>query len=48
MTGASAITTAEDAYRVYVRHTYVCSACVAGRACPTAARLGRAWRETRR
>lgn len=38
----------DGAYRVFLGHTAQCAACRAGALCPTAARLGRAWRETRR
>lgn len=39
----------DSAYRTLLGHTTVCSACRAvGGLCPTAARLGRAWREARR
>lgn len=39
---------AEVAYRKLVGHTVVCTGCRAGAPCPTAARLGRAWRAVRR
>lgn len=38
----------DAAYRVLLGHTAQCAACRAGAPCPTAARLGRAWREARR
>ncbi|MFD6587249.1 hypothetical protein ACFWED_10250 [Streptomyces anulatus] len=38
---------AETAYRTFLGHTLVCLTCKAGHSCPTAARLGRLWREAR-
>lgn len=38
----------DAAYRVFLGHTTHCAACRAGAPCPTAARLGRAWRQARR
>lgn len=38
----------DAAYRTWLGHTTTCATCRAGSACPTAVRLGRAWRETRR
>lgn len=40
--------TDDVAYRAWIGHTTTCAACRAGVACPTAVRLGRAWREARR
>ncbi|WP_176725310.1 hypothetical protein [Streptomyces sp. DvalAA-19] len=40
--------TDDVAYRAWIGHTTTCAACRAGAACPTAVRLGRAWREARR
>nr|WP_232790278.1 hypothetical protein [Streptomyces sp. SolWspMP-sol2th] len=37
----------DTAYRDLLAHTTTCDACRAGTVCPTAARLVRAWRETR-
>ncbi|MFD7429079.1 hypothetical protein [Streptomyces sp. NPDC059814] len=37
----------EAAYRTYVSHTSLCATCRAGAPCPTAARLGQAWRQIR-
>lgn len=37
----------DAAYRTYLAHTHLCATCRAGVSCPTAARLGRAWRQTR-
>ncbi len=37
----------DAAYRTYLNHTHLCATCRAGVSCPTAARLGRAWRDTR-
>lgn len=39
---------AEAVYRKLIGHTVVCTGCRAGAPCPTAARLGRAWRKVRR
>ncbi|MFE7359246.1 hypothetical protein ACFU8Q_40800 [Streptomyces sp. NPDC057543] len=36
------------AYRTLIGHTYGCATCRAGASCPTAVRLGRAWRKARR
>lgn len=38
----------DTAYRALLGHTTTCAACRAGASCPTAVRLGRAWREARR
>lgn len=38
----------DAAYRTLLGHTTSCATCRAGVSCPTRARLGRAWRETRR
>lgn len=38
---------AEAAYRTYLTHTHLCATCRAGVSCPTAARLGQAWKQTR-
>lgn len=38
----------DTAYRTLLGHTTTCSACRAGVSCPTAVRLGRAWRKARR
>lgn len=35
-------------YRTWLGHTQSCATCRAGASCPTAVRLGRAWREARR
>ncbi|MFB7916639.1 hypothetical protein [Streptomyces sp. NPDC056061] len=37
----------EEPYRTFVAHTYTCATCLAGEPCPTAVRLGRAWRRAR-
>lgn len=39
---------AEAAYRKLLCHTVTCAGCRSGAACPTAVRLGRAWRKARR
>lgn len=36
------------AYRRLLGHTTTCAGCRVGASCPTAVRLGRAWREVRR
>ncbi|MEU5371023.1 hypothetical protein ABZ362_18945 [Streptomyces sp. NPDC005951] len=38
----------DTAYKAWLGHTQFCAACRAGVCCPTAVRLGRAWREARR
>ncbi|MEU3227155.1 hypothetical protein ABZ695_28870 [Streptomyces sp. NPDC006976] len=38
----------DAAYRTLIGHTVACATCRAGAPCPTAAKLGRAWREGRR
>lgn len=40
--------TADTAYRTWLGHTLACAGCRSGDPCPTAARLGRAWRKARR
>lgn len=35
-------------YRIWIGRTMSCCTCRAGAACPTAVRLGRAWRKARR
>ncbi|MER7696150.1 hypothetical protein [Streptomyces sp. NPDC096095] len=40
--------TGDTAYKTWIGHTHTCSTCRAGAPCPTAAKLGRAWRDTRR
>ncbi|MFF2325561.1 MULTISPECIES: hypothetical protein [unclassified Streptomyces] len=37
----------ESAYRTWLGHTLVCADCRLGASCPTAVRLGRAWRKGR-
>lgn len=37
----------DTAYRSWLGHTQHCATCRTGTACPTAAELGRAWREAR-
>lgn len=39
---------ADTVYRTWLGHTIACAACRAGAPCPTAARLGRTWRQVRR
>jgi len=41
-------TTGEPTYKTWIGHTTTCATCTAGRACPTAVKLGRAWRAARR
>ncbi|MGW1295173.1 hypothetical protein [Streptomyces sp. NPDC002533] len=41
-------TTDDATYKTWIGHTTTCATCKAGRACPTAVKLGRAWREARR
>lgn len=37
----------DTAYRVWLGHTRTCAGCRAGKACATASKLGRLWREAR-
>lgn len=41
------LTPGDRAYRAWIFHTERCATCRAGRACPTAVALGRAWRAAR-
>lgn len=48
MTTSTKPATAPDAaYRTWVGHTVACATCRTGAPCPTAVRLGRAWRAVR-
>lgn len=46
--GSSRSESGDATYRAWLGHTQFCAACRAGVCCPTAVRLGRAWREARR
>lgn len=46
--GSSPCEGGDTAYRIWLGHTHCCTACRVGVSCPTAVRLGRAWREARR
>ncbi|MEW2067881.1 hypothetical protein [Streptomyces sp. NPDC007346] len=46
--GKSREQTGEKLYRTLLGHTQHCATCRTGASCPTAAKLGRVWREARR